>query len=42
MRYAALAVSVIAGLLMVSRIRYNSFKAAAAGRRPIGFRSSRS
>ena len=31
MRYAALAVSVIAGLLMVSRIRYNSFKGSGSG-----------
>ena len=33
LRYAALAVNVIAGLLMVSRIRYNSFKGSGTGPR---------
>ena len=31
LRYAALAITVIAGLLMVSRIRYNSFKGGGSG-----------
>ena len=31
LRYAALAVTVAAGLLMVSRIRYNSFKGSGSG-----------
>ncbi|HJR74906.1 MAG TPA: CDP-diacylglycerol--serine O-phosphatidyltransferase [Luteimonas sp.] len=31
LRYAAIAVSVIAGLLMVSRLRYNSFKGSGSG-----------
>jgi len=33
LRYAALAVTVIAGLLMVSRLRYNSFKGSGSGAR---------
>jgi len=31
LRYLALAVTVVAGLLMVSRLRYNSFKGAGPG-----------
>ena len=31
LRYGALAVTVVAGLLMVSRIRYNSFKGSGSG-----------